>query len=59
MKTFQVARPSQEHIKKMLKKAKEVNKKQIEVLEMVDNLKEVSLKTKFGFNIKHTQNEKC
>ena len=33
MKTYKVPRPSQKHIQKMLKKAKEVDKKQAEILE--------------------------
>ena len=46
MKTYKVPRPSQEHIKKMLTKAKEVSKKQTEVLETDSALhKEGAFKT--------------
>ena len=63
MKVYKVNRPSQEHIKKMLKKAKETNKRQLEVLGMNEDLlykieTPFDFKTTLHYKIKNIDNEK-
>lgn len=63
MKTFKVPRPSQEHIQKMLIKAKETNKRQLEILEMSgDILSKIETpfnhKSNLSYNVKDLSNER-